>query len=137
MSIVQIVPPNQIYQVWDKVEPYIAEALKKSSGEYNADQLKVLLVQGQQIMLVAVNDNETVHGVCTVEFINYPNDRIAYVTCFGGVDVANNNIWSQFEEWLKLSGATKFRAATFESAARLYNKAFGTTSKYIIVEKDL
>ena len=42
-----------------------------------------------------------------------------------------------FETWLKDSGATKFRAATFESAARLYNKAFGTTSKYILVEKDL
>ncbi len=137
MSQVQIVSPNYVYQVWDKVEPYITEALKRSSGEYSAEQLKVLIVQGHQIMLVAVDENKGVHGVCTVEFNNYPNDRIAYVTCFGGVDVANNDIWSQFETWLKDSGATKFRAATFKSAARLYNKAFGTTSKYILVEKTL
>ena len=137
MSQVQIVSSNYVHQVWDKVEPYITEALKRSSGEYNADQLKVLITQGQQTMLVAVNDNGTIHGVCTVEFINYPNDRVAYVTCFGGVNVANDTIWSQFEEWIRLSGATKFRAATFESAARLYNKVFGTTSKYILVEKDL
>jgi hypothetical protein len=137
MSQVQIVSPNYVYQVWDKVEPYIIEALKKSSGEYNADQLKVLVTQGQQIMLVAVSETDGIHGVCTLEFVNYPNDRIAYVTCFGGVDVANSTIWSQFEAWMKDSGATKFRAATFESAARLYNRAFGTTSKYILVEKDL
>jgi hypothetical protein len=137
MSQVQIVSPDYVYQVWDKVEPYITEALKKSSGEYNTDQLKVLVTQGQQIMLVATSETNGIHGVCTLEFVNYPNDRIAYVTCFGGVDVATAEVWSQFEIWLKNSGATKFRAATFESAARLYNKAFGTTSKYILVEKTL
>jgi hypothetical protein len=137
MSQVQIVSPDYVYQVWDKVEPYITEALKKSSGEYNTDQLKVLVTQGQQIMLVAISETNGIHGVCTLEFVNYPNDRIAYVTCFGGVDVATAEVWSQFETWLKNSGATKFRAATFESAARLYNKAFGTTSKYILVEKTL
>ena len=137
MSQVQLVSPNYVYHVWDKVEPYITEALKRSSGEYTAEQLKVLVIQGEQIMLVAVSETGGIHGVCTLEFVNYPNDRIAYVTCFGGVDVATKEVWSQFEKWLKDSGATKFRAATFESAARLYNRAFGTTSKYILVEKDL
>jgi hypothetical protein len=137
MSQVQIVTPNQIYNIWDQVEPYITEALKHSSGEYNAEQLKILIIQGQQVLLVAVNEQNNIHGVCTVEFINYPNDRIAYVTAFGGVDVANKDVWDQFENWLKLSGATKFRASTYESAARLYKRAFGTENKYIVVEKTL
>jgi hypothetical protein len=137
MSQVQIVSPNQIYGVWDQIEPYFTEALKRSGGEYNAEQLKTLIIQGQQVLLVAVNENNIIHGVCTVEFINYPNDRIAYVTAFAGNNVANKDIWAQFENWLKLSGATKFRASTYESAARLYNRAFGTVNKYIVVEKTL
>jgi hypothetical protein len=137
MSIVHIVPPDNLHGVWDKVEPYITEALKHSGGEYSAEYLKILIIQGRQVLLVAVNEANVIHGVCTVEFVNYPNDRIAYVTAFGGVGVANKDIWAQFENWLKLSGATKFRASTYESAARLYRKAFGTKIKYIVVEKDL
>ena len=137
MSIVKIVPPDNVYSVWDKVEPYITEALKHSGGEYSAEYLKILIIQGRQVLLVAVDENDAIHGVCTVEFVNFPNDRIAYVTAFGGAGVAYKNIWAQFENWLRLSGATKFRASTYESAARLYRKAFGTEIKYIVVEKDL
>jgi hypothetical protein len=137
MNTVQIVAPNNIYSVWDKVEPYIVEALKHSGGEYSAEYLKTMAIEGRQVLLVAVNEQNEIHGVCTVEFANYPNDRIAFVTAFGGVNVATKDVWKQFETWLKLSGATKFRALTYASAARLYRRAFGTEIKYIVVEKDL
>jgi hypothetical protein len=137
MSQVQYVAPNNVYGIWDKVEPYIVEALKHSGGEYSAEYLKTMIIEGRQVLLVAVNEQNEIHGVCTVEFANYPNDRIAYVTAFGGVNVANKDIWGQFETWLKLSGATKFRASTYASAARLYRRAFGTIIKYIVVEKAL
>lgn len=137
MSQIQIVAPIYIHQVWENVEPYLSAALKHSGGEYGLEHLKVFLVQGNQTLLVAVNEENKIHGAATIEWINYPNERVAFVTTVGGAMLANKNIWSQFEEWVKQNGGTMIRGAAFESVARLWKRAFGVESRYIMVEKKL
>lgn len=127
--------PSFIQQIWPKVETMIDRALKTGALEYTADQLKVMLVNGQQILLV-VESEGTVKGAFTVAFENYPNDRIAFVTSIGG-RVSDQEAWKQFEEWARAQGCTKVRGAAFESVARLWRQKFGVESRYIIVEKSL
>jgi len=131
------VNPEHIHIVWEDTKKHLERGLARSAGEYNVEQLKVFLVQGNQHLLVGVDENKVIQGAVTIEFINMPNDRIAYATTFGGKMVANKAVWDQFIDWCKSNGATKFRAATFESGARLYRKAFGTENRYIMVEKKL
>jgi len=137
MSQVKIVAPIYIQQIWESVEPYLSAALKHSGGEYGIEHLKVFLVQGHQVLLIAVDDSNNIHGAATVEWINFPNERVAFVTTIGGVMVTKKEIWYQFENWVRQNGGTMIRGATRESAARLWKKAFGVESRYIMVEKKL
>jgi hypothetical protein len=137
MSQVKIVAPIYIQQIWESVEPYLSAALKHSGGEYGIEHLKVFLVQGHQVLLIAVDDSNNIHGAATVEWINFPNERVAFVTTIGGVMLANKDIWAQFESWVKENGGTMIRGAAYESVARLWKRAFGVESKYIMVEKKL
>lgn len=130
------VEPKYLHYVWPEVAPYLEKALKHSGGEYNLDQLKVFLMQGHQALLIGM-DNDGVKGAVTVEFINYPNDRVAFITAIGGKMVSNQNVWQQFEDWLRINGATTVRGAAFESVARLWRKAFGFENRYVMVEKRL
>lgn len=137
MIQVLYIKPEHLHSVWDGVKEHLERGLERSAGEYSVDQLKVFLVQGSQHLLIGVDENKVIQGAVTVEFLNMPNDRIAFATTFGGKMVANKEVWDQFISWCKHNGATKFRAATFESGARLYRKAFGTENRYIMVEKTL
>lgn len=137
MSEVQVVPTIYIQQIWDKVEKFLSDALIYSGGEYDVEHLKQYLVQGNQTLLIAVDENKSIHGAATVEWGNYPNERIAFITAIGGKMLANKEIYKQFENWIKQNGGTMVRGAARESIARLWRRAFQFEQRYIIVEKKL
>ena len=134
--LVHYVPVNFIAQLWPKVKDMLEAALTHSAGEYNADQLKVMLVNGLQVLLIAERDGK-IYGAATIHFENYPNDRIAFMTAIGGRMIANQDCWQQFLDWARANGCTKVRGAAFEAVARLWRQKFGVESRYIIVEKSL
>jgi len=70
-------------------------------------------------------------------YTNYPNDRVAFITSVGGKALTDKDLWAQFENCLRQNGATLIRGAAFDSVARLWHKAFGTETRYVIVEKKL
>ena len=134
---VQPVPVQLINQIWSKVEPFIKSAEEKFGGsEYTTEQLKVYLVTGQMMLLLATDDNSEIHGAATVSFINYPNDRVAFVTSIGGKLVTSPETFAQMSEVFKANGATKIQGAAKEAVARLW-KRFGFEEKAILVEVKL
>ncbi len=133
---VRYVPKEYIVTIWNKVEGFLSNAMRHSAGEYNTDQLKVMLIMGTQHLLV-VEDGNDIHGAATICFENYPNERIAFMTAVGGKMIANMDVWGQFENWCKNNGCTKVRGFAFESVARLWKKRFGVETVYLVVEKKL
>ena len=134
---VQPVPTQLVNQIWSKVEPFIKSAEEKFGGsEYTTDQIKVYLVTGQMMLLVATDDNSEIHGAATVSFINYPNDRVAFVTSIGGKLVTSPETFAQMSEVFKANGATKIQGAAKEAVARFW-KRFGFEEKAILVEVKL
>lgn len=132
MLNLRIVPATHIQQTWIEVDKMLASALVHSDGEYNLDQLKAMLVNGSQILLVLVDDENKIQTGFTVEWINYPNDRVAFLTAIGGR--TDLSAFNQFKEWVKTSGGTKIQGATFESVARLWKMKLGFKHKYTIME---
>lgn len=132
MLNLRIVPATHIQQTWQEVDKMLASALVHSAGEYNLDQLKTMLVEGNQVLLVLVDDSNKIKTAFTVEWINHPNHRIAFLTAIGGR--TDLNAFDQFKKWVKISGGTKIQGAAFESVARLWKKKLGFENKYIIVE---
>ena len=137
MSQVKIVAPIYIQQIWESVEPYLSAALKHSGGEYGIEHLKVLLVRGEQSLLVSVNESNKINGAMTAEFINSPNARIMFITAVGGSGIVNDKTFSQVETWAKMQGATKASAYAQDSQARLFKIKLGLEKVTNVVEKDL
>ena len=132
MLNLRIVPTTHIQQTWGEVESMLASAIVHSAGEYNLDQLKVMLVEGRQVLLVLIDEKSMIQTAFTVEWINYPNDRVAFLTAIGGK--TDLNAFNQFKDWVKASGGTKIQGAAFESVARLWKRKLGFENRYIIVE---
>jgi len=107
------------------VVPYIREALDKGgdfpewADVYNIHHVQNFVTSGQWLLLVAVDEENKIHGAMTVSFINYPLHRIAFVTTTGGKFIANPELLEQLKAVVKLRGATKIQAFCRESMVRL------------------
>ena len=134
--IVKAVPTNYVAQSWPLVENYIESAVSWGGEDYTLEQVQVYLSQGGWNLLVAVDEQGAVHGAATVTFLNYPNDRIAFITFIGGKLVSNKDTFGQLKDLLKASGATKIQGAARESIARLWSR-YGFEERYRIVETNI
>ena len=137
MNTVQIVAPNNVYNVWEDIKEYLNASINVSGGDFTLDQLKLLLVRGEQTLLVSVNENNKINGAMTVEFINNANARTMFITALGGSGIVNNETFSQVEVWAKMQGATKASAWAQEAQARLYKLKANFNTVRMVVEKDL
>ena len=127
-----VVPTNQVQRFWYLAEPLLQKALDKGNNEYTADQLKLLVTQGQQQLLLVMKEDKCYVAV-TVQFINYPNDRVAYITYIGGKNTRAG--FEQFKQWAKEQGCTAIQGSTkYESIARLWNRLYGYEKKYQLME---
>ena len=137
MNTVQIVAPNNIYNVWEDIKEYLNASINVSGGDFTLDQLKLLLVRGEQTLLVSVNKENKINGAMTVEFINNANARTMFITALGGSGIVNDETFSQVEVWAKMQGATKASAWAQEAQARLYKIKANFNTVRMVVEKDL
>ena len=136
MNIVQKVDPSHIHQIWNQVESYLEASIETSTGECTLDQLKGLLVLGTQTLLVAVKEDKII-GAMTIEFINYPNERVMFITALGGRGVVDSETFTQVEEWAKSQGATKVNAWAKKGQAKLYEIKAGFNTVRFVMEKKL
>ena len=121
------------HQTWPLVESFLAEALKWGEDDYTAEQAKTYLAKGEWLLVVAVDEENTIHGAAAVSFNNMPNDRIAFVIAIGGKLISSQDTYAQFTALLKAHGATKIQGAARESIARLWTR-YGFKERYRIVE---
>lgn len=125
---VQHVDTNFVYHVWDKVEPFITDAMKKGgdfppeSHNYDVEHIRMFLTSGQWLLVVAADENHEIHGCCTVSFINYPKHRVAFVTAIGGKLIASEETFQQLKTLLKLRGATKIQGYGRDAIVRLWKR---------------
>ena len=132
--IINHVQPTHCAQIWKSVEPFIIEAHKQDSEDYSVEQIKAFVLTGQWILLIAVDEQSAIHGAMTVSFLNYPNDRIAFITATGGKTIISEDTFNQMAVILKSFGATKVQSAVRESMSRLLSRV-GFNNRYIVAEK--
>lgn len=128
---IQHVEPNYVSQVWPKVADHIQAALEYQD-DYTLDHAQVYLTSGQWTLIVASDENNFVHGAAAVQFVNRPNDRVAFVIAMGGRLISNQDTYLQFKDLLRAFGATYIEGAARESIARLWTR-YGFEEKYRIV----
>lgn len=141
---IQSVSTDLISQVWPKVEGFLDAALRSvpdydaSSENYSLEHIKVFLTQGRWQLVVASSDDGTIHGAATIEYINHPNARVAFLTCMGGKGIISTENRSKLLNLLRSHGATKIECATSkQSTIRLWSRWGGLTEKYRLLEASI
>jgi hypothetical protein len=137
---VQHVDPNYVYHIWDEVIPWIEPVFKKSrlADYYSIDNLKDYIIKGEQVMLVGFNEERELQGEVTIQWCNYPNARVAYITTFGANIGKELVVYNEFIKWLKAMGATRVECSARPSVARLLKRKMGfTLSNQISLELTL
>lgn len=134
---VEYVPNDFVVNCWDSVANYLQKGIEKTTGEYNLHHLKAFVVSGMQSLYVTVDDNNEIKGAATVSFINYPNHRVAFVTCAGGKMMASNEVWNEFAQLLKSVGVTKCQGYAQDSLVRLWESKMGFKKVYSVIEKNI
>lgn len=133
---VQFVPVNYVNQIWLKVEPFLAKSMSFGRDEYTLDQLKVLILDGSQVLLVAIDEDGGIHGAATVAFVNYPNHRVAFITAIGGRLITNEDTFAQLRLYFVTQGATKIQANVRPVMAK-FSKRYGFNEIAALVEVKL
>jgi hypothetical protein len=119
---------NYMQQTWPMVKPFIDEAMEKGgefpdwAAGYNVDHIQGFLTAGQWLLLVAIDEENVIHGAATVSFINYPLHRVAFVTAIGGKLISSQDTFAQLKVILKQRGATKIQGYGRESIVRLWKR---------------
>ena len=131
------VPTNGVNQIWPQIESLIERGLETSEGDYNKEHAKVFLTNGSWHLCIAVDDSNEIRGAAAVEYVNRPNDRVAFVILAAGRFIVVPEVYAQFCEILRANGATSLEAACHASQARLYKKVCNAREKYRIVEARL
>lgn len=134
------VATNFVQQYWDRVKPFIEDALIKGvcdfpdwSASYNSSHIQAFLTGGQWILVIALGDDGEIHGSATVSFINSPLHRAAFVTTIGGKFISTKDSFEQFSNILKSHGATKIQGYCRPSVSRLW-KRFNFETRSTLVE---
>ena len=136
MKQLKIIPSDYICQLWDQVEHYFKRASGTGTDDYTVEQIKFLLVQGKQTLFV-IMDGEKLIGAFSVEFSNYPNNKVMHIAAIGGKSVIEDATVKQLEDWARSQGATKIRAFAQEAQARLYRMKIGLNMVTHVVEKTI
>ena len=127
---IQHVDTAYIHQTWPLVEDYIKWALDYQT-DYTLEHVKTFLSNGSWMLIVAVDDSG-IKGAAVVNFINRPNDRVAFIVAMGGKLISSKETFADFSALLKAFGATYIEGAARESIARLWIR-YGLEEKYRIV----
>lgn len=113
-----------VHHTWGKVNDYIADALQTIEGvpDYTLDHVLGYLASGRWELVVAVDDDLSLKGAATIEFINYPLHRAAMITTIGGNLITNKDTFEQLKQYLRQRGATKVQGYGRPSIVRLWKQ---------------
>lgn len=130
------VPPERLDEVWPEAAVVLGKAVNCSEGEFDLGQLRMLVTQGLGTLLVAERGGKLV-GAAVVEFVQYPNYRVANVIALAGQGLsADKESAKRLAAWAKSRGATKLQAFCSPSRTRLFSR-FGFSKRYDVVRLDL
>ena len=133
---VQLVPLSLIHTTWPAVEGFIDEALKWGEDDYTIEQARQNIAEGKWMLLVAVDEEQKIHGAAAVHIYNMPNYRVAFVVAIGGRLISSPETYEQLCTLLKSFGATRIQGVARKAIAKLWER-YGFKERYILVEAKL
>lgn len=114
-----------VHITWPRVVQYINDALmvgSESEPLYNLHHVQGYVTSGEWLLLVAVDEQNEIHGAMTISFQTYPLHRVAFITTVGGKFILTKEMYEQLAAVLRFKGATMIQAYGRPSMVRLLKR---------------
>ena len=116
------VHPNHLPVVWPGALPLLKKAMDLEPGSHNEQFIEYSIRTGKTHLLVWEEPGEGITGACTVEFIDYPLERIGHVNLMGGKGIVRDYVFDEAKEFMRLNGAKKAQCWAKGSLVEMYKK---------------
>lgn len=121
MPLYQI-PPNEMPRVWPIAAPLLQKAIDLDPAAITIEQVEYFIRTGRMFLLVWEEPEVGITGAATVEFIDYPRERIAHVNLMGGKSIVRDHVFKEAQNWMRLYGATKAQCWARGTLVQMYEK---------------
>ena len=109
-------------RVWDKAAPLLQKAIDIDPSVITIEQVEYSIRTGKTFLLVWDEPGEGIIGAATVEFIDYPRERVAHVNLMGGKGIVREHVFEEAKNWMRSFGATKAQCWAAGSLVDMYKK---------------
>jgi hypothetical protein len=130
------VSPNHLPTVWPIALPLLKKAMDLEPGSHNEQFIEWSIRKGQTQLLVWEEPNEGITGACTVEFIDYPMERVAHVNLMGGKGIVRDYVFEEAKNFMRLNGAKKAQCWARGTLVDMYKK-MGMENTHQVMRVDL
>ena len=121
MALYQVLP-NQLPTVWPVAAPMLQRAIDIDPDSITIDQVEYAVRTGRSFLLVWDEPDEGITGAVTVDFIDYPRERVAHVNLMGGKGIVRDHVFDAAKEWMRSYGATKAQCWAKGTLVQMYEK---------------
>ena len=121
MPLYQI-SPAQLPQVWPVAAPLLQKAIDLEPELITIEQVEYSIRTGRVFLLVWDEPDVGITGVVTVEFMDYPRERVAHVNLMGGKGIVRDYVFDEAKKWMQLHGATKAQCWARGTLVQMYEK---------------
>ena len=121
MALYQI-NPRELPTVWPIAAPLLQKAIDLEPEAITIEQVEYAVRTGHTYLLVWDEPGEGITGAVTVEFIDYPRERIAHVNLMGGKSIVRAHVFEEAKNWMRAYGATKAQCWARGTLVNMYEK---------------
>jgi hypothetical protein len=100
----------------------LQKAIDLDPSAITIEQAEYAIRTGRSHLLVWEEPDEGITGAVTVDFIDYPRERVAHVNLMGGKGVVRDYVFDEAKKWMKLNGATKAQCWARGTLVQMYEK---------------
>ena len=128
--------PNHLPTVWPIALPLLKKAMDLEPGSHNEQFIEYSIRTGRTHLLVWEEPGEGITGACTIEFIDYPMERVAHVNLMGGKGIVRDYVFDEAKEFMRLNGAKKAQCWARGTLVDMYKK-MGMENTHQVMRVDL
>ena len=135
MALYQV-HPNELPKIWPIAAPMLQRAIDLDPAVVTIEQVEYSVRTGRTFLLVWDEPEEGITGAVTVEFIDYPRERVAHVNLMGGKGIVRQHVFDEAKNWMRSFGATKAQCWARGTLVQMYEK-MGMTNTHQVMRTEL
>lgn len=114
--------PNQLPEVWPVAAPLLQKAIDLDPSSITIEQVEFAVRTGRTFLIVWEEPDVGITGAATVEFVDFPRERIAHVNLMGGKSIVRHHVFEEAKKWMRAYGAVKAQCWARGTLVQMYEK---------------